>query len=138
MNDGYISNLPRDCCVEVPIYGAKDFDRMVRETKPDTVIVTTKDATHSQYIIRAMEVGCDVMTEKPMTTDEKKCRAILDTQLARQDTELARAFEWLRQQDGSALPVDGELLEQIAVLDRLAAQTHVTGSPSVPDHSTRC
>ncbi len=66
--------------VEVPIYEAKDFDRMVRETKPDVVIVTTKDATHSQYIIRAMELGCDVMTEKPMTTDEKKCRAIIDTQ----------------------------------------------------------
>jgi predicted dehydrogenase len=66
--------------VEVPIYDAKDFDRMLRETKPDTVIVTSKDATHSQYITRAMELGCDVMTEKPMTTDEKKCRAIIDTQ----------------------------------------------------------
>jgi predicted dehydrogenase len=66
--------------VDVPIYEAKDFDRMVREAKPDTVIVTTKDATHNQYIIRAMELGCDVMTEKPMTTDEKKCRAILNAQ----------------------------------------------------------
>lgn len=66
--------------VEVPIFEAKDFDRMVRETRPDVVIVTTKDATHSQYIVRAMELGCDVMTEKPMTTDEKQCRAILDAQ----------------------------------------------------------
>jgi predicted dehydrogenase len=66
--------------VEVPIFEAKDFDRMVRDTRPDVIIVTTKDSTHSQYIIRAMELGCDVMTEKPMTTDEKKCRAILDTQ----------------------------------------------------------
>jgi len=61
----------------VPIFPANDFDRMVRETKPDVVIVTTKDAAHDHYIIRAMELGCDVMTEKPMTTDEKKCRAIL-------------------------------------------------------------
>jgi predicted dehydrogenase len=66
--------------VQVPIYEAKDFERMVKETRPDTVIVTTKDATHSQYIVRAMELGCDVMTEKPMTTDEQKCRAIIDTQ----------------------------------------------------------
>jgi len=66
--------------VEVPIYEAKDFDRMIRETKPDIVIVTTKDSTHSDYIIRAMELGCDVMTEKPMTTDEKKCRAIFAAQ----------------------------------------------------------
>ncbi|MEY4387123.1 MAG: hypothetical protein RLY20_2406 [Verrucomicrobiota bacterium] len=62
---------------DVPIYLADDFDRMIRETKPEIVIVTTKDATHDHYIIRAMELGCDVMTEKPMTTDEKKCRAIL-------------------------------------------------------------
>jgi predicted dehydrogenase len=66
--------------VEVPVFDAKDFDRMIRETKPDVVIVTTKDSTHSQYIIRAMELGCDVMTEKPMTTDEKKCRAIFAAQ----------------------------------------------------------
>ena len=66
--------------VEVPVFAAGDFDRMVSETRPDVVIVTTKDATHSPYMIRAMELGCDVMTEKPMTTDEKQCRAILDTQ----------------------------------------------------------
>jgi predicted dehydrogenase len=65
---------------EVPIYPAADFDRMLRETKPDVVIVTTKDGTHNQYIVRAMELGYDVMTEKPMTTDDQKCRAIIDAQ----------------------------------------------------------
>jgi len=68
--------------VQIPIFDAKEFDTMLRETTPDVVIVTTKDATHSDYIIRAMELGCDVMTEKPMTTDEQKCRAIIDTQHA--------------------------------------------------------
>jgi predicted dehydrogenase len=66
--------------VEVPIYDAKDFEKMIRETKPEVVIVTTKDAAHDIYIIRAMELGCDVMTEKPMTTDEKKCQEILKVQ----------------------------------------------------------
>lgn len=65
---------------DVPLYDAKDFDRMVREQKPDVVIVTSKDSTHDKYIVRAMELGCDVMTEKPMTTDEKKCQAILKAQ----------------------------------------------------------
>ncbi len=65
---------------EVPTYLAEDFDRMIAEKKPDTVIVTTgPDSTHSEYICRAMELGCDVVTEKPMTTDEVKCRQILDT-----------------------------------------------------------
>jgi predicted dehydrogenase len=57
-----------------------NFDQLVKETKPDTIIVTTKDSTHDQYIIRAMELGCNVITEKPMTTDEKKCQAILDAE----------------------------------------------------------
>ncbi len=66
--------------VEVPGYLPRDFDRMIREQKVDVVIVTTKDAAHDDYIVRAMELGCDVMTEKPMTTDEKKCQSIINTQ----------------------------------------------------------
>jgi predicted dehydrogenase len=57
-----------------------DFDRMIRETKPDTVTVTTVDGTHAHYIIRAMERGCNVMSEKPLCTDEQQCQAILDAQ----------------------------------------------------------
>jgi len=63
----------------VPTYAAEDFDRMVAETKPDVVIVTTRDCFHDEYICRAMELGCDVVTEKPMTTDEIKCQGIIDT-----------------------------------------------------------
>ena len=61
-----------------PTYLADRFDRMVADTRPDTVIVTTVDATHHLYITRAMELGCDVITEKPMTTDAAKMRAIFD------------------------------------------------------------
>lgn len=57
-----------------------DFDRMIRETRPDTVIVTTKDSTHDEYIVRALELGCEVITEKPMTADEVKCQKILDAE----------------------------------------------------------
>src|SRR6267378_3582455 len=57
-----------------------DFDRMLKETRPDTVMVTTVDGTHYRYIIRGLELGCDVMTEKPLCTDEQQCQAILDAQ----------------------------------------------------------
>ena len=66
--------------LDVPLYAHTDFDRMVKETRPDAVIVTCKDAFHDEYICRAMELGCDVITEKPMTTDAQKCQRILDTQ----------------------------------------------------------
>jgi predicted dehydrogenase len=65
---------------DIPIFDAKDFDKMVASTKPDRVIVTTVDGFHHQYIIRTMELGCDVITEKPMTIDAEKCQAIIDTQ----------------------------------------------------------
>jgi predicted dehydrogenase len=64
----------------IPAYEAKDFDSMIRETKPDTVIVTTVDSFHHQYIVRAMELGCDVITEKPMTNTDEKCRQIIEAQ----------------------------------------------------------
>ena len=64
----------------VTTYKAEQFEQMIAETRPDTLIVTTgPDATHSDYIVRAMELGVDVITEKPMTTDEQRCRRILKT-----------------------------------------------------------
>ena len=51
---------------------------MIKETKPDFVIVTTVDATHADYIVRALEAGCDVITEKPLTTTAEMCQRILD------------------------------------------------------------
>ncbi len=63
---------------EVPTYPAAEFDRMVAEQKPDVVVVCSVDATHHEYIVRALDLGCDVITEKPMTIDDEKCRAILD------------------------------------------------------------
>jgi predicted dehydrogenase len=62
-----------------PTYQADQFDRMIAETQPDTVIVTTIDAAHHHYINRAMELGCDAITEKPMTIDVEKTRSIFDT-----------------------------------------------------------
>ena len=61
-------------------YNYTEFEKMIDETKPDTVIVTSVDRTHHDYIIRAMEKGCDVITEKPMTIDEKKAQAVIDCQ----------------------------------------------------------
>ncbi|MDP2883590.1 MAG: Gfo/Idh/MocA family oxidoreductase [Ignavibacteria bacterium] len=55
-----------------------DFEEMMTKTKPEMLIVTTVDGTHHTFIAKALEMGCDVITEKPMTTDEKKLKVILD------------------------------------------------------------
>jgi predicted dehydrogenase len=62
----------------VNTYTSDQFDVMIEAEKPDAVIVTSVDRTHHTYIIQAMELGCDVITEKPMTVDESKCQEILD------------------------------------------------------------
>ena len=61
-------------------YEAKDFDLMIKETKPDSVIVTTIDSKHEKYIVRAMELGCDVISEKPVATEADQCQRIIDAE----------------------------------------------------------
>ena len=63
----------------IATYTADNFDQMVAETKPDTIIVTSMDSTHHLYINRAMELGCDAISEKPMTIDATKARSIFET-----------------------------------------------------------
>ena len=63
---------------DIPAY--TDFDRMLADHRPDVVIVTTKDCAHEQYIVKALEFGCDVITEKPMTTDDAMCARILEAE----------------------------------------------------------
>ena len=57
-----------------------DFEQMVETTKPETVIVTTVDGTHHTFISKALEMGCDVITEKPLTTSEGKLKQIIEAQ----------------------------------------------------------
>jgi predicted dehydrogenase len=95
-----------------------DFDEMVTETKPDAVIVTTVDCFHAKYACRAMELGCDVILEKPMATDEKMCQEILDAERrtgrnvavtfnARYGAPEVRIWELLRSGDiGQVVSVD--------------------------------
>ena len=62
----------------IPVF--EDFDVMLDTVKPDFVIVTTKDSNHHDYIIRALEAGYDVVSEKPMTNTRKKALAIMEAE----------------------------------------------------------
>jgi predicted dehydrogenase len=61
-----------------PSFAPDEFEKMLAQTKPDAVIVTTVDCFHHEYITRAMAAGFDVITEKPMTNTAERCRAVLD------------------------------------------------------------
>lgn len=62
----------------IPLFD--DFQTMMDTVKPDTVVVATTDRAHHIYVIAALEAGCDVVCEKPMTIDAEKCRAILEAE----------------------------------------------------------
>jgi len=60
--------------------GFTDFDRMCDEARPETLMVTTVDAYHSEYIVRALDRGIEVVTEKPMVIDAAQCQDVLDAE----------------------------------------------------------
>jgi len=78
INKGRVETARKMMNLSCPVY--TDFDQMMLEQKPDLLIVTTVDATHDTFIIKGMEYGADIITEKPMTTDETKCAAILEAE----------------------------------------------------------
>ncbi len=63
---------------EIAGYSPDKFEQMIKEKKVDTVVVVTTDATHHTYIVKAMDLGCDVICEKPVTTDAEKANQILE------------------------------------------------------------
>ena len=74
-------------------YHAEDFDRMINETDPDTVIVTTVDAWHHEYIVRALDAGCDVICEKPLTTTLDRLQ-LIDEAIKRSGKSLRVTFNY--------------------------------------------
>lgn len=74
---GLCDLVPARCHNVNTIYGTTasvydDFDRMLAEVKPDLAIVTSPERFHREHIIKALEAGCHVATEKPLclTLDE--------------------------------------------------------------------
>lgn len=60
---------------KIPVF--KSVEEMLDQTKADTVLIGTLDATHDEYIDCAMRRGCDVICEKPITTTPQKAQKIL-------------------------------------------------------------
>ncbi|MBX3739309.1 MAG: Gfo/Idh/MocA family oxidoreductase [Candidatus Didemnitutus sp.] len=78
----------------VPEFSAAQFEEMIRATAADTVVVATVDSEHHSYIGRSLAMNCDVITEKPMTTDASKCRAILAAARVHPERRVTVAFNY--------------------------------------------
>ncbi|HEX8560766.1 MAG TPA: Gfo/Idh/MocA family oxidoreductase [Pyrinomonadaceae bacterium] len=69
------------------------FDEMCERARPDLLMVTTVDATHVDFITRALDRGIDVITEKPMVTEAAQVRAVLDAE-RRNNRKIVVAFNY--------------------------------------------
>lgn len=63
---------------DAPVF--EDFDTMMKSTNPDVAIITSTDHTHDDYIVRALDYGCDVVSEKPLTTTPEKFMRIYEAE----------------------------------------------------------
>ncbi|QDY70895.1 Gfo/Idh/MocA family protein [Qingshengfaniella alkalisoli] len=72
--------VTRDRLGAADAVASTDLDEMLDRAKPHTLVVCTRDDTHADIIVKALESGIDVVTEKPMATTAEACRRILDAE----------------------------------------------------------
>ena len=64
----------------VKFYKPSEFEQMVKETKATTVIVTSRDDTHVDYILRGLALDLSIISEKPMVTTAEDARRVLEAE----------------------------------------------------------
>ncbi|CAM4056620.1 Gfo/Idh/MocA family protein [Lederbergia lenta] len=72
--------------VDVQSYKDDQFDQMINETKPDVIIVVSRDDTHIDYILKALANDIDVITEKPMVTTSEDAVKVLEAEKSSKGT----------------------------------------------------
>ncbi|MEO1016212.1 MAG: Gfo/Idh/MocA family oxidoreductase [Pseudomonadota bacterium] len=68
----------RAISVDVPT--STNLADLISTARPQTLIVCSRDDSHADHIVLALEAGVDVVTEKPMTTTAEMCGHILDAE----------------------------------------------------------
>ncbi len=57
-----------------------NYDKMLAEVKPDMVVVVSPEHVHTEHIVKALDAGCEVATEKPLCTTAAEAVRILDAE----------------------------------------------------------
>ena len=68
---------------------------MLREEKPDVVVICTPPATHRALVIEALEHGAHVLVEKPMALTSADCREMVDASHRQNTNRAAGAMDQL-------------------------------------------
>lgn len=69
---------------EIPAYD--DFDKMLDQTGAEAVVVCSTDATHAEYVVKALDRGLEVFSEKPLCTTFEQVQDIRKAAVASDGT----------------------------------------------------
>ncbi|MCM8824915.1 MAG: Gfo/Idh/MocA family oxidoreductase [Candidatus Omnitrophica bacterium] len=64
----------------IPAYRPEEFEKMIKETEPDALIVAGADFSHAQYTIAGLKHNLDVIVEKPMTITSKQAKQVIEAE----------------------------------------------------------
>ena len=78
VNPGRTALYNQELGTHIPTF--TDVDAMLDASQADTLIVTSKDSTHHEFILKGFARGLRVITEKPMTVNAAHCKALLDAE----------------------------------------------------------
>lgn len=88
---------------DLPIRCYADMDELIRVEKPDVVDICTPTYLHAEQVIKALESGAHVLSEKPMGISSKACEEILSaikrtgkTYMTAQVVRFMNAYAYLR------------------------------------------
>ncbi|KHF40223.1 Gfo/Idh/MocA family protein [Halalkalibacter okhensis] len=64
----------------VPSYRPEQFPEMIAQTEATTVIVTSRDDTHVDYILQGLKFDLDIICEKPMVITSHDARRVMEAE----------------------------------------------------------
>ncbi len=62
--------------LDIPVYA--DMEEMIKKESPDLIDIVSPTYTHKELSIKAMELGCHVLCEKPMALSVEDCEMMTD------------------------------------------------------------
>lgn len=70
-----------------------DYKKMLKEQKPDAVVISTPNALHCKIACDCIKAGSHVFIEKPMAINAEECKTILRT-AKKEDRIVQIALQW--------------------------------------------
>ncbi|GAB2597575.1 Gfo/Idh/MocA family oxidoreductase [Pseudactinotalea suaedae] len=80
--EAFVATLVPEGYPPVAVYEPEALEEMLREMRPDAVIVASPDHTHGSYILAALEAGVDVISEKPMVATAAEAATVVAAEAA--------------------------------------------------------